>query len=81
TLLRQPQTQVMGNYLDHGALQKVVATHSPANRILFLMGEWLAIRRRSGKLTDILFHSHNNSLTDMSSVLAGCERIANTPVP
>ncbi len=45
------------------------------------MGEWLAIRRRSGKLSDILFHSLNNRLNDMSSVLAGCERIANTPVP
>lgn len=81
TLRRQPQTQVLGNYLDQGALQKVVASHSPANRILLLMGEWLAIRRRSGKLSDILFHSLNNRLNDMSSVLAGCERIANTPVP
>lgn len=81
TLRRQPQTQVLGNYLDQNALQKVVASHSPANRILLLMGEWLAIRRRSGKLSDILFHSLNNRLNDMSSVLAGCERIANTPVP
>lgn len=81
TLRRQPQTQVLSNYLDQEALQKVVASHSPANRILLLMGEWLAIRRRSGKLSDILFHSLNNRLNDMSSVLAGCERIANTPVP
>ncbi|MDO1148660.1 bestrophin family protein [Salmonella enterica] len=66
---------------DFVRLQKVVASHSPANRILLLMGEWLAIRRRSGKLSDILFHSLNNRLNDMSSVLAGCERIANTPVP
>ncbi|HAT0212991.1 TPA: hypothetical protein I8Q75_004847, partial [Salmonella enterica subsp. enterica] len=62
TLRRQPQTQVLGNYLDQEALQKVVASHSPANRILLLMGEWLAIRRRSGKLSDILFHSLNNRL-------------------
>ncbi|WP_269768550.1 bestrophin family protein [Salmonella enterica] len=34
TLRRQPQTQVLGNYLDQGALQKVVASHSPANRII-----------------------------------------------
>lgn len=39
TLRRQPQTQVLGNYLDQEALQKVVASHSPANRILLLMGE------------------------------------------
>ncbi len=46
-----------------------------------LWGQLMAIRRRSGKLSDILFHSLNNRLNDMSSVLAGCERIANTPVP
>lgn len=55
--------------------------NSPANRILLIMGEWLAVRRRSGHLSDILFHSLNNRLNDMSIVLAGCERIANTPVP
>lgn len=39
------------------------------------------MRRRDGQLSDILFHSLNNRLNDMSAVLAGCERIANTPVP
>ncbi len=80
TLRRQPQTQVLGNYLDQTRYRKL-SLPIPANRILLLMGEWLAIRRRSGKLSDILFHSLNNRLNDMSSVLAGCERIANTPVP
>ena len=51
------------------------------DRILLMMGEWLAVRRRNGQLSDILFHSLNNRLNDMSAVLAGCERIANTPVP
>ena len=45
------------------------------------MGDWLAQRRRAGELSDILFHSLNIRLNDMSIVLAGCERIANTPVP
>ena len=62
-------------------MQTVFASQSPANRILLLMGEWLAVRRRNGQLSDILFHSLNNRLNDMSAVLAGCERIANTPVP
>lgn len=38
TLRKQPQTLVLGNYLQQDALQKVVASHSPANRILLLMG-------------------------------------------
>ena len=39
------------------------------------------MRRRNGQLSDILFHSLNNRLNDMSIVLSGCERIATTPVP
>lgn len=81
TLRRQPQAVPLAKYLSEADLQTVFASQSPANRILLLMGEWLAVRRRNGHLSDILFHSLNNRLNDMSAVLAGCERIANTPVP
>ncbi|CAM6836398.1 putative membrane chloride channel, bestrophin family [Citrobacter portucalensis] len=81
TLRRNPQAEPLVKYLSEKDLQTVFAAQSPANRILLLMGEWLAIRRRDGQLSDILFHSLNNRLNDMSAVLAGCERIANTPVP
>ncbi len=53
----------------------------PANRILLIMGEWLAVQRRNGQLSDILFISLNDRLNDISAVLAGCERIAYTPIP
>lgn len=81
TLRRKPQAESLAKYLSEKDLQTVFASQSPANRILLLMGEWLAVRRRNGQLSDILFHSLNNRLNDMSAVLAGCERIANTPVP
>lgn len=81
TLRRKPQAAPLAKYLSEKDLQTVFASQSPANRILLLMGEWLAVRRRNGQLSDILFHSLNNRLNDMSAVLAGCERIANTPVP
>ncbi|MBN6045353.1 bestrophin family protein [Citrobacter sp. ku-bf4] len=81
TLRRKPQAESLAKYLSAEDLQRVFASHSPANRILLIMGEWLATRRRDGQLSDILFHSLNNRLNDMSAVLAGCERIANTPVP
>ena len=81
TLRRKPQAEPLAKYLSTADLQRVFASHSPANRILLIMGEWLATRRRDGQLSDILFHSLNNRLNDMSAVLAGCERIANTPVP
>lgn len=81
TLRRRPQAEALEKYLNDADLQIVFSSQSPANRILLMMGEWLAARKRSGQLSDILFHSLNNRLNDMSTVLAGCERIANTPVP
>ena len=81
SLRRQSAKAVLARYLDERQLAEVMAVQTPANRILLMMGEWLAVRRREGKLSDILFHSLNNRLNDMSGVLAGCERIANTPVP
>ncbi|WP_436893206.1 bestrophin family protein [Siccibacter turicensis] len=81
TLRRQSVEATLSRYLTPADLATVVQSSSPANRILLLMGNWLAVRRREGQLSDILFHSLNNRLNDMSVVLAGCERIANTPVP
>ena len=81
TLRRQPQADRLSGYLSAAQLRKVMEANSPANRILLIMGEWLAVRRREGQLSDILFHSLNNRLNDMSAVLSGCERIATTPVP
>lgn len=81
TLRHQPVEATLSRYLTPADLATVVQSSSPANRILLLMGNWLAVRRREGQLSDILFHSLNNRLNDMSVVLAGCERIANTPVP
>ncbi|BBQ83889.1 MULTISPECIES: bestrophin family protein [Enterobacteriaceae] len=81
TLRRQPTRAVLAKYLSESHLHEVMTAQSPANRILLIMGEWLAQRRRAGQLSDILYHSLNIRLNDMSIVLAGCERIANTPVP
>lgn len=80
-LRRLPQQETLAKYLTPQQLAEVLAVQSPANRILLLMGNWLAEQRREGKLSDISFHSLNARLNDMSGVLAGCERIANTPVP
>ncbi|EPV6314420.1 bestrophin family ion channel, partial [Shigella flexneri] len=75
------QAEVLAHYLKTGDLQRVLASNSPANRILLIMGEWLAVQRRNGQLSDILFISLNDRLNDISAVLAGCERIAYTPIP
>ncbi|AMO49406.1 bestrophin family ion channel [Kosakonia oryzendophytica] len=81
TLRRKPQGEVLANYLSGQELRTVLNAHSPANRILLLMAEWLGERRAKGTLSDILFHSITQRLHDMSAVLSGCERIFTTPLP
>lgn len=81
TLRKLPQAKVLAHYLNEEDLQRVQATNSPANHILLMMGKWLAVQRRNGQLSDILFISLNDRLNDISAVLAGCERIAYTPIP
>lgn len=80
TLRRETNADQLSRYLAPDDLRKVMDANSPANRILLIMGSgWPC--GGGGHLSDILFHSLNNRLNDMSIVLAGCERIANTPVP
>lgn len=68
TLRKQPQAEVLAHYLKTKDLQRVLASNSPANRILLIMGEWLAVQRRNGQLSDILFISLNDRLNDISAV-------------
>lgn len=81
TLRRQSQAQTLTEYLSVKEAGKVVSSHSPVNRILLLMGEWLAREYRQQRFSDMQFHSMNQRMNDLSVVLAGCERIASTPVP
>ncbi|MEG3134385.1 bestrophin family ion channel [Rouxiella sp. T17] len=59
----------------------LVASSAPCNRILLLMGEWLGEKRQTGEISDIIFQSIDENLNKLSAVLAGCERISNTPIP
>lgn len=59
---------MLAHYLKTEDLQRVLASNSPANRILLIMGEWLAVQRRNGQLSDILFISLNDRLNDISAV-------------
>lgn len=81
TLRRKPLEGTLANYLSPSELARVMKAHSPANQLLLMMGEWLAAQRGPNGLSDILYHSMNNRLNDISAVLSGCERIAFTPVP
>jgi Predicted membrane protein len=81
TLRRKSQAETLAKYLTVEELQVVLEVHSPTNRILLIMAEWLGERRAQGTLSDILFQSITQRLHDMSVVLSGCERIFTTPLP
>jgi putative membrane protein len=56
-------------------------TRNPPDYILQLMGETFAQLRCTGSITDIEFSLFDRTLGEMNGVLAGCERLRNTPVP
>lgn len=81
TLRRSSVQQTLEKWLPRETAAQVARAHSPCNAILMLMGEWLAQRRAQGELSDLLWTSLNNQLNALSALLAGCERIATTPLP
>jgi len=74
-------TADMRRLLPTEVAAEVLGTRSPANRLLLLMGKWLGEQRQAGRVSDMLFHSIDNNLNELSHVLGGCERIAKTPIP
>lgn len=81
TLRKRPVEETLKNFLTADELQWVMQSHAPCNRILLLMGGWLADKRKQGLISDVVWSSLNHHLNDLSAVAGGCERIANTPLP
>lgn len=81
TLRKRPVEETLKKFLTADELQWVMKSHAPCNRILLLMGEWLADKRKQGLISDVVWSSLNHHLNDLSAVSGGCERIANTPLP
>lgn len=81
TLRKRPVEETLKNFLTADELQWVMKSHAPCNRILLLMGDWLADKRKQGLISDVVWSSLNHHLNDLSAVAGGCERIASTPLP
>ncbi|MCC3748562.1 bestrophin family protein [Rouxiella badensis] len=77
TSMREDLARLLPNH----DLKSLESSASPCNRILLLIGQWLGERRQAGEVSDILFQSVDQNINQLSSVLAGCERISNTPIP
>ncbi len=71
----------LARLLPEQDLHAIENSPSPCNRILLLMAEWLGQWRQRGQLSDVVFHRIDQNLDQLSAILGGCERIANTPIP
>jgi len=80
-LRKTPMKEDLSRLLVGYDTQAIANSASPCNQILLLIGQWLGKRRQEGDISDILFHSIDLNVNQLSSVLAGCERISNTPIP
>ncbi len=56
------------------------ARYRPA-MLLLMAGEWIAERRREGRIEAVLMPAMEAPLMRLSEALGGCERIASTPIP
>jgi len=67
--------------LPESVYRQVTAGGSACNRLLLLMGNWLAEQRQNGSFSDIIYQGIDNNINHLTEVLGGCERLANTPLP
>ncbi|AFJ46783.1 putative membrane protein [Shimwellia blattae DSM 4481 = NBRC 105725] len=80
TLRQQPLSPVLAT-LPESVSTQLARYQNPCNGLLMLMAQWLAEQQRSGALSDIIYTRFEQHLTDLAGIQAGCERIANTPLP
>lgn len=49
--------------------------------ILRAMSEWVAVRSKEGAFGEVTMAAFDRNLTELSTTLGGCDRIASTPMP
>ena len=79
--LRQQPVDTALRLLSESQRQQISGYQNTCNGLLMLMGQCLAEQHRSGALSDMLFIQFEKHLTELAGIQAGCERIANTPLP
>ncbi len=75
------ETQRVVQYLTPDEAAQWRTSRFPPDRLTRRMGEELAALRRSGVISDMLFHTLDQTIGEMTMVQTACERIQTTPVP
>jgi len=68
-------------FLDEADAARLKAARFKPAIVLLMAGEWVGERLRSGQLAPALAQPMEMSLSQLSTALGGCERLASTPIP
>lgn len=80
-LRREPSSDDVARLLDPEAAATLEGKQNLPNALLGLLGKRVVDRARQAGTSDIVQVEMDQQLTRLSYVLAGCERIAHTPIP
>lgn len=80
-LRRQDALDGLEGLIEHAELEELRRSHNPPNTLLQTQGERLGEALRRGRLEGFASRTLEVTLTDLSNVQGGCERIKNTPLP
>lgn len=80
-LRREPLSADVARLLDAQTLARLDGKQNLPNALLGLLGSRFIERARQAGVSDIVQVEIDQQLTRLSYVLAGCERIAQTPIP
>jgi ion channel-forming bestrophin family protein len=62
-------------------LNRVMASRYQPTILVLWLGEWVQRRAQSGALDTVGVLAFDRNLTELTNLIGGCERIANTPLP
>ena len=77
----EPTGAHLPEYHSPEELAEIAIAHNIPSRLLQMMGNQLRIAHRRGLISDFHITRLDDTLTEFTDILGGCERIKNTPLP
>lgn len=74
-------SKLLHRFLDERDVRRVTNAQYPASMALLLADEWLGARLRAQEVAPPVAAAFERNLDELSTALAGCERIAENPIP
>ena len=78
---RTTPSLLLARFLDEHEARRVTNAQYPASMALLLAGEWLGQRLHAQEVAPPVAAAFERNLDELSTALAGCERIAENPIP